>query len=192
MPLARYALYAQHMDILVAVTWDCGDLWTASMRHIAKEGGCWVLSSATALQGSDIPASFPGRDQLFKDGEWINPGDAIAVKPGGTLVAGPLHEEKSILYVTIDAQRGARHMVVGRCGPAIPVRTCSIERRPAAKATGPCSGIPIRKFYRSAFLKPWRRHIRPAGRLHGVVAGALDIAEAAFQSLGTVETCAAC
>ena len=110
MPLARYALYAQHMDILVAGTWDCGDLWTASMRHIAKEGGCWVLSSATALQGSDIPASFPGRGQLFKDEEWINPGDAIAVKPGGTLVAGPLHEEKSILYAMIDADtaRAAR------------------------------------------------------------------------------------
>ena len=103
MPLARYALYAQRMDILVAITWDCGDLWTASMRHIAKEGGCWVLSSATALQGSDVPLSFPGRGQLFKDEEWINPGDAIAVKPGGTLVAGPLHEEKSILYVMIDA-----------------------------------------------------------------------------------------
>lgn len=103
MPLARYALYAQRMDILVAVTWDCGDLWTASMRHIAKEGGCWVLSSATALQGADIPPSFPGRSQLFKDEEWINPGDAIAVKPGGSLIAGPLHEEKSILYVMIDA-----------------------------------------------------------------------------------------
>ena len=73
MPLARYALYAQQMDILVAVTWDCGELWTASMRHIAKEGGCWVLSSATALQGSDVPVSFPGRGQLFKDEEWINP-----------------------------------------------------------------------------------------------------------------------
>jgi nitrilase len=110
MPLARYALYAQHMDILAAVTWDCGDLWTASMRHIAKEGGCWVLSSATALQGSDIPAAFPSRGVLFKDEEWINPGDAIAVKPGGTLTAGPLHEEKSILYVMIDSDtaRAAR------------------------------------------------------------------------------------
>jgi nitrilase len=104
MPLARYALYAQRMDILVAVTWDCGELWTASMRHIAREGGCWVLSSATALQGSDVPLSFPGRGQLFKDEEWINPGDAIVVKPGGAIAAGPLHKEKSILYVAIDAE----------------------------------------------------------------------------------------
>ena len=137
MPLARYALYAQSMDILVAVTWDCGDLWTASMRHIAKEGGCWVLSSATALQGSDVPLSFPGRAQLFKDDEWINPGDGIAVKPGGSVVAGPLHEEKSILYVMIDADasRAARKSLDPAGHYARPdVFQLSVDRRQKAPA----------------------------------------------------------
>src|SRR6266849_281575 len=41
MPLARYALYAQDIDIYVAPTWDAGETWLATMRHIAKEGGCW-------------------------------------------------------------------------------------------------------------------------------------------------------
>ncbi len=104
MPLARFALYAQGMEILVAPTWDCGDTWTASMRHIAREGGCWVLSSATAIQGSDVPQSFPGRSQLFTDDEWINPGDAIVVRPGGALAAGPRHKEKSMLYCTVDPE----------------------------------------------------------------------------------------
>jgi nitrilase len=110
MPLARFALYAQGMDILVAPTWDCGDTWLASMRHVAREGGCWVLSSATALQGADVPRSFPGREQLFSDEEWINSGDAIVIRPGGSVAAGPLHREKSILYATIDAEvaRAAR------------------------------------------------------------------------------------
>lgn len=110
MPLARFALYAQGMDILVAPTWDSGDLWTASMRHIAKEGGCWVLSSATALQGSDVPNSFPGRAQLFTDAEWINSGDAIVVRPGGSVTAGPQHKQKSILYAMInpDTAKDAR------------------------------------------------------------------------------------
>ena len=110
MPLARFALYAQGMDILVAPTWDSGDLWTASMRHIAKEGGCWVLSSATALQGSDVPNSFPGRAQLFTDAEWINSGDAIVVRPGGSVTAGPQHKHKSILYAMInpDTAKDAR------------------------------------------------------------------------------------
>ena len=102
MPLARYSLYTQNLDIYVAPTWDSGDTWLGSMNHIAREGGCWVLSSATAMQGSDIPTSFPHRDKLFQDDEWINPGDAVVVKPFGGVVAGPLHQEKSVLYAEID------------------------------------------------------------------------------------------
>jgi len=104
MPLARYALYAQDIDIYIAPTWDCGDSWQASMNHIAREGGCWVLSLATAMQGSDIPKNFPERERLFDDDEWINSGDAIVVKPFGGIVAGPLHNEKGILYADIDPQ----------------------------------------------------------------------------------------
>ena len=104
MPLARQALYAQNIDIYVAPTWDCGETWQASMNHIAREGGCWVISAATALQGADIPETFPERDSLFKPDEWVNTGDAIVVKPFGGIVAGPLHEEKGILYATIDPE----------------------------------------------------------------------------------------
>jgi nitrilase len=104
MPLARFALYAQGMDVLIAPTWDCGDTWTASMRHVAREGGCWVLSSATALHGTDLPRSFPGRDQLFSDDEWINSGDAIVIRPGGSVAAGPHHRDKSILYAMVDPE----------------------------------------------------------------------------------------
>lgn len=102
MPLARYSLFAQDIDIYIAPTWDSGDNWIASMNHIAREGGCWVLSTATALQGKDIPDSFPERDKLFPAEEWINPGDAVVVKPFGGVVAGPLHKEKSFLYFDID------------------------------------------------------------------------------------------
>lgn len=108
MPLARYALYAQNLDILVVPTWDCGEGWQASMRHIAREGGCWVLSTATALQGSDVPADFPQRDKLFTDDEWICDGDAVIVRPFGGPVAGPLHREKGILYGEIEAAAAAR------------------------------------------------------------------------------------
>ncbi|TJV11575.1 MAG: carbon-nitrogen hydrolase family protein, partial [Mesorhizobium sp.] len=66
MPLARYALYAQNIDILINPTWDNGELCLATSRHIAREGGCWVIGTATAMQGSDLPADFPDRDRLFK------------------------------------------------------------------------------------------------------------------------------
>lgn len=108
MPLARYALYAQDIDIYVAPTWDNGDIAAATASHIAREGGCWVLQTATALKGKDIPADLPGRDGLFEDDEWINAGDALVAKPGGGIVAGPLHQSQEILYATIDPSAAKR------------------------------------------------------------------------------------
>lgn len=117
MPLARYALYAQDIDIYVAPTWDTGESWLATMRHIAKEAGCWVIGTATAMQGSDIPDDFPDRDKLFTADEWINDGDAVVVKPMGAVAAGPFKREKGILYAEIDrevARRSRRSLDV--CG----------------------------------------------------------------------------
>ena len=103
MPLARYSLYAQNIEIYVAPTWDSGDMWQATMQHIAREGGCWVIGCATALEASDIPDDVPYRDELFpnKD-EWVNPGDAVVYKPFGGIVAGPMHREKGHLIAEID------------------------------------------------------------------------------------------
>ena len=133
MPLARYALYAQDIDIYVAPTWDTGESWLATMRHIAKEAGCWVIGTATALQGSDIPADFPERDKLFNADEWINDGDAVVVKPMGAIAAGPLKREKSILYAEIDretARRARRSLDV--CGhySRPDIFSFSVDRKP--------------------------------------------------------------
>jgi nitrilase len=117
MPLARYALYAQGIEIYLAPTWDTGESWLATMRHIAREGGCWVIATATALQGSDIPEDFPERDRLFSADEWINEGGAVVISPGGAIAAGPLNREKGILYAEIDvevARRARRSLDV--CG----------------------------------------------------------------------------
>lgn len=104
MPLARYALYAQGIDIYVAPTWDTGTTWLATMQHIAREGGCWVIGCSTALEAADIPETLPHRDLLFpKADEWINAGDAVVYKPFGGAVAGPMHKEKGMLYAEIDA-----------------------------------------------------------------------------------------
>jgi nitrilase len=109
MPPARMALYAQNLEVLVAPTWDCGDEWIASMRHIAREGGCFVVSTATALQASDVPENFPERAKLFTDpDEWLCDGDAVIVRPFGKIAAGPLHREKGILWGEIDLDAAAR------------------------------------------------------------------------------------
>jgi len=108
MPLARYALYAQGIDLYIAPTYDSGDGWTGSMQHIAREGCCWVISAGVALRNRDIPEDFPQRDAIYPaDEDWINPGDSLVVAPGGNLVAGPLHQQQDILYADIDLDQVA-------------------------------------------------------------------------------------
>jgi len=108
MPLARYALYAQGLDIYIAPTYDSGDRWIATLQHIAREAGCWVLGSGCAFRAADLPASFPGKAQLYPDDkEWVNAGDSAIVAPGGKLIAGPLRNEFGILYGDVDRERVA-------------------------------------------------------------------------------------
>jgi nitrilase len=107
MPLARYALYAEGVEVYVASTWDSGETWLSTMRHIAAEGRCWVIGSGCSLHADDVPAGFPGRDRVFTDDRWYNPGDSVVVAPGGTVVAGPLHQEHGILLAEIDPKRAA-------------------------------------------------------------------------------------
>ncbi len=106
MPLARYALYAQGIEVYIAPTYDSGDAWIGTLQHIAREGCCWVLGSGTLLRGSDIPEDFPRRDELYPDAdEWVNPGDSAVIAPGGEICAGPLRREQGILYAEIDSRR---------------------------------------------------------------------------------------
>ncbi|MBT8081134.1 MAG: carbon-nitrogen hydrolase family protein [Gammaproteobacteria bacterium] len=138
MPLARYALYAQGMDIFVFPTWDTSDTWMASMRHIAMEGGCWVISTGTAMQGRDVPEDFPERDQLFDDEEWINVGNATVVKPMGEIIAGPLNKQKGILYAEIDkdvARRARRSFDVSGHYARADILSLSVDRRPLEPAS---------------------------------------------------------
>ena len=108
MPLARFALYAQGVEIYVASTWDYGGGWLGSMQHIAREGRCWVIGSGCSLRTADVPPTFPGRNELFgNDVEWLNPGDSVVVAPDGEIVAGPLHEQHDILFADIDVGRAA-------------------------------------------------------------------------------------
>ena len=104
MPLARYALYAQGIEIYIAPTYDSGDGWIGTLQHIAREGCCWVLGCGNALKAADFPDNMPEKTNLYPDpDEWVNGGDSVVIAPGGNIVAGPMRNEQGILYAEIDA-----------------------------------------------------------------------------------------
>lgn len=103
MPLARYALYSQGIEIYIAPTYDSGESWIGSLQHIAREGCCWVLGCGNLMKGRDIPDDFPGKANLYPDAdEWVNPGDSVVVAPGGEVMAGPMRAESGFLFCEID------------------------------------------------------------------------------------------
>ena len=106
MPLARYALYSQGVEIYIAPTYDSGDGWIGSLQHIAREGCCWVVGCGNLMKGSDFPDDMPEKSNLYPDpDEWVNPGDSIVIAPGGEIVAGPMREQEGILYCEIDPEK---------------------------------------------------------------------------------------
>jgi len=108
MPLARYTLYSQGVQVYVAPTYDSGDDWIGTLQHIAREGRCWVIGSGVVLANGDIPTDFPEKERLYPASEdWINPGDSVVIAPGGEIVAGPMRREKGLLYADVDPERAA-------------------------------------------------------------------------------------
>ncbi|HUR78822.1 MAG TPA: carbon-nitrogen hydrolase family protein [Acidimicrobiales bacterium] len=104
MPLARAAMYGLGVDVYLAPTWDAGDSWVATLRHIAKEGRCYVIGTNTFLKGSDIQEAIPEIADKYTPDKIVAPGNAAIVDPGGDIIAGPLVGEAGILYATIDSE----------------------------------------------------------------------------------------
>jgi nitrilase len=103
MPLARYTLYAWGVQLYVAATWDRGDAWLASLRHIAREGRAYVIGCGMALRTADIPDHYTFKQRFYQQaGEWINIGDSAIVNPEGEIIAGPLKEQEGILYAQVE------------------------------------------------------------------------------------------
>jgi nitrilase len=110
MPLARYTLYAWGVQIYIAATWDRGEPWLSTLRHIAAEGRVFVVSCGMVLRKADIPDDFAFKQRFYGHvGEWINGGDSAIVNPHGEFIAGPLHEQEGVLYAEIDPAQ--------MCGP---------------------------------------------------------------------------
>ena len=104
MPLARYALYAAGVQIYVAPTWDHGEGWLATLRHIAREGRVFVIGCSIAMRAEQIPREYEFASLYPPDREWINPGGSAIAGPNGKILAGPIDGREEILYADIDLE----------------------------------------------------------------------------------------
>ncbi len=103
MPLARWRVYEGGPQIWLAPTADDSDGWLASMRHIAIEGGVYVVSVPQYIPASAFPDDFPLA--LPEGVDVFGRGGACIVSPTGAVIAGPLYDKEGMLTVDCDLER---------------------------------------------------------------------------------------
>ncbi|MGE0438892.1 MAG: nitrilase-related carbon-nitrogen hydrolase [Gemmatimonadales bacterium] len=101
MPLLRTAMYAQGIELYCAPTVDDRELWAASMRHIAREGRCFVLSACQYARRKDYPADYRAIQGDDPDTVLIRGGSSI-VDPMGNVLAGPVYDTSAVLTADLD------------------------------------------------------------------------------------------
>jgi len=106
MPQLRLAMYAQGIELYCAPTTDDRETWLSTMRHIALEGRCFVLSANQFTRRSDYPSDYPVQT-TGPDAVLLNGGSCI-VDPLGQVLAGPARDGETLLTVDLDRGEIAR------------------------------------------------------------------------------------
>lgn len=136
MPQLRLAMYDQGIELYCAPTVDDRETWLPTMRHIALEGRCFVLSASQFARRSDYPADYPveadGPDAVLIGG------GSVIVGPLGAVLAGPARDGEAILTADLDlddiARAGFDLDVVGNYSRPDIFRL-TVDRRPKAAVT---------------------------------------------------------
>jgi len=133
MPLARYALYAQGLQVSASVWPTAGETFLLGARHMAHEGRCFLLVSCTYMTKEDLPPDF----ELLREMEGAPPilsrGGSALIGPDGKFLAGPVYDREAVLTAEMDLRRIYEEKqtldVVGHYARP-EVFTLRVERRP--------------------------------------------------------------
>jgi nitrilase len=107
MPLLRTTMYAKGVQLYCAPTADGRDSWLATVRHIACEGRCFVLSCNQFARRRDYPIDF--ETSFGNDPETVlSRGGSCIIDPLGNLLAGPDYDGETILTADLDLDEVAR------------------------------------------------------------------------------------
>lgn len=107
MPMLRMYMYSQGISLYCAPTADDRDSWLASMRHIALEGRCYVLTACQYLLRDAYPEDFECALGDAPDTVLMRGGSAI-IDPLGEILAGPDFSQEAILYAQIHPEQVIR------------------------------------------------------------------------------------
>ena len=102
MPLARMAMYGKGVEIYLAPTADHRATWQATMRHIACEGRCFVLSCNQFVTKDMYPSDLETMEDLNNQPHIMCRGGSVIISPMGEVLAGPLYDKEDILYAELD------------------------------------------------------------------------------------------
>jgi len=105
MPLLRAAMYGKGTTIYLAPTADARDSWQATMKHIALEGRCFVLTCNQFQTKDMVPSDLPGYADLANEPDLMCRGGSAIIDPMGEYLAGPLYGEEGILVADLDLGR---------------------------------------------------------------------------------------
>lgn len=101
MPLLRTAMYSKGIELYCAPTADGRDSWLATIRHIACEGRCFVLSCNQFARRRDYPDQYS--TPFGDDPESImTRGGSCIISPLGEILAGPNVDAETILTADLD------------------------------------------------------------------------------------------
>ncbi|WP_454916077.1 carbon-nitrogen hydrolase family protein [Xanthobacter sediminis] len=107
MPMLRMAMYAKGISIYCAPTADDRETWLPTMRHIALEGRCFVLTTCQVVTRADFPEDY--RCAVSNDPEtMLMRGGAAIIDPLGRVLAGPVFDQEALLTAELDMDDLAR------------------------------------------------------------------------------------
>jgi nitrilase len=101
MPMLRMAMYAKGVQVYCASTVDDRESWIPTMRHIAFEGRCFVLSACQYIRREAYPADYPSIQGDDPKSVVIRGGSCI-ISPLGDFLVDPDYEGEKILTTEID------------------------------------------------------------------------------------------
>ncbi|PSR75874.1 hypothetical protein PHLCEN_2v8788 [Hermanssonia centrifuga] len=103
MPLLRNFYYSRGVQIYCAPTVDSRPEWQHTMKHIALEGRCFVLSACQYAEEKDYPADHAVANPDKRESTNVMiAGGSVIISPLGKVLAGPLLGKEGVLTADLD------------------------------------------------------------------------------------------